>query len=84
MGGAWPLLKICCRVQLFRGALVSEGFRELQLPKLVAGAGEGGAAVFPTDYFGRPICLAQSPQLHKQMALCGRKRRVFTIGPVFR
>ncbi len=71
-------------MQLFRGALVSEGFRELQLPRFVAGAGEGGAAVFELDYFGQEACLAQSPQLHKQMSLCGRKRRVFTTGPVHR
>ncbi|ESQ54071.1 hypothetical protein EUTSA_v100249451mg, partial [Eutrema salsugineum] len=29
-------------------------------------------------------CLAQSPQLHKQMAICGDLRRVFEVGPVFR
>lgn len=81
---AWPLLRMCCHVQLFRGALVSVGFREVQLPKLVAGAGEGGAAVFTTDFFGQEVCLAQSPQLHKQMAICSGMSRVFTTAPVFR
>lgn len=28
--------------------------------------------------------MAQSPQLYKQMALCGDLERVFEIGPVFR
>jgi hypothetical protein len=33
---------------------------------------------------GRPGCLAQSPQLYKQMAICADFDRVFEIGPVFR
>ena len=28
---------------------------------------EGGANVFPVDYFGRPAYLAQSPQFYKQI-----------------
>ncbi len=32
----------------------------------------------------QPACLAQSPQLHKQMAIVGDLKRVFEIGPVFR
>ncbi|CAL5222285.1 g4624 [Coccomyxa viridis] len=71
-------------IQLFRGALCSEGIRELQLPKTIAGAGEGGAAVYKFEYHGQEACLAQSPQLHKQMALCTNMSRVFTTGPVFR
>lgn len=71
-------------VQLFREALLAEGFQEIHTPKLIAGASEGGAAVFHTDYMGRPGCLAQSPQLYKQMAICGDFDRVFEITPVFR
>jgi len=29
-------------------------------------------------------CLAQSPQLYKQMAICSDMKRVFETGPVFR
>lgn len=37
------------------------------------------------DYFGQKACLAQSPQLYKQMsAACADFERVFEIGPVFR
>lgn len=37
------------------------------------------------DYFGSQACLAQSPQLYKQMATaCADFERVFEIGPVFR
>jgi len=33
---------------------------------------------------GTEACLAQSPQLYKQMAICADFNRVFEIGPVFR
>uniref|UniRef100_A0A0D6R6A2 aspartate--tRNA ligase n=1 Tax=Araucaria cunninghamii TaxID=56994 RepID=A0A0D6R6A2_ARACU len=69
---------------LFRQVLISEGFVEIHTPKLIAGASEGGSAVFKLDYKGQPACLAQSPQLHKQMAICADFGRVFEIGPVFR
>ncbi|XP_059460896.1 aspartate--tRNA ligase 2, cytoplasmic-like [Corylus avellana] len=69
---------------VFRQFLLSEGFVEIHTPKLIAGSSEGGAAVFRLDYKGQPACLAQSPQLHKQMAICGDFGRVFEIGPVFR
>lgn len=70
--------------QLFREALLSEGFMEIHTPKLLSGASEGGAAVFKFDYMGRPGCLAQSPQFYKQMAICSDFGKVFEIGPVFR
>lgn len=70
---------------LFREALLVKGFVEIQTPKLLAGASEGGSEVFTTTYFGKPACLAQSPQLYKQMAAaCSDLERVFEIGPVFR
>ena len=64
--------------------LLSEGFQEIHTPKLIGGASEGGAAVFKLQYFGQPSCLAQSPQLYKQMAVMGGLDRVFEVGPVFR
>ncbi|KAL9167110.1 hypothetical protein ABFS82_05G075100 [Erythranthe guttata] len=45
---------------------------------------EGGSAVFRLDYKGTSACLAQSPQLHKQLSIVGDFDRVFEIGPVFR
>lgn len=71
-------------MQIFRKFLESEGFQEIHTPKLIAGASEGGSAVFKLDYKGQAACLAQSPQLHKQIAICGDKERVFEVGPVFR
>lgn len=67
----------------FRSQLSSQGFTEIQTPKLVAEATESGANVFKLDYFGRPAYLAQSPQFYKQM-LVGVYERVFEVGPVFR
>ncbi|XP_071926683.1 aspartate--tRNA ligase 2, cytoplasmic-like isoform X2 [Coffea arabica] len=70
--------------QLFRQFLLSEGCIEIHTPKLIPGSSEGGSAVFKLEYKGQPACLAQSPQLHKQMAICADFGRVFEIGPVFR
>jgi nondiscriminating aspartyl-tRNA synthetase len=67
----------------FREALERLGFVEIQTPKLVAAASEGGANVFAVDYFGRTAYLAQSPQLYKQV-LVGVFERVYETGPAFR
>jgi len=67
----------------FRDILMSENFTEIQTPKIVAAATEGGANVFQLDYFGRPAYLAQSPQFYKQI-MVGVFERVFEVGPVFR
>jgi len=60
------------------------GFREVHTSKLVAQATESGANVFPVDYFGRKVFLAQSPQFYKQMLMAAGFERVFEISPVFR
>jgi aspartyl-tRNA synthetase len=70
--------------RLFRSTMDSLGFQEIHSPCLIAGASEGGAACFRLDYLGRPACLAQSPQLYKQMALCADFERVYEVTPVFR
>ncbi len=67
----------------YRATLDRLGFVEIQTPKLVASATEGGSNVFEVDYFGRPAYLAQSPQFFKQM-LVGVFERVYEVGPVFR
>ncbi len=67
----------------FRDTLTQRGFTEIQTPKIVASATEGGANVFQIDYFGRPAYLAQSPQFYKQI-MVGVFERVFEVGPVFR
>ncbi|KAJ6813339.1 aspartate--tRNA ligase 2, cytoplasmic-like [Iris pallida] len=69
---------------IFRQYLRSKKFRSIHTPKLISGSSEGGAAVFKLDYKGQPACLAQSPQLYKQMAVSGCFGRVFEVGSVFR
>lgn len=58
-------------------------FVEIQTPKILAGATEGGAEVFKLDYFGQEGTLAQSPQFYKQI-MVGAFERVFEIAPAFR
>ncbi len=67
----------------FRDTLSARGFTEIQTPKLVAAATEGGANVFEVSYFDRKAYLAQSPQFYKQV-MVGVFERVFEVGPVFR
>ena len=67
----------------FRTVLDSHGFTEIQTPKLLETAPEGGANVFKVDYFGRDAYLAQSPQLYKQIMI-GALERVYEVAPAFR
>jgi nondiscriminating aspartyl-tRNA synthetase len=67
----------------YRKALDALDFTEVQTPKIVGSATEGGANVFALDYFGRPAYLAQSPQFYKQ-TMVGVFERVYETGPVFR
>lgn len=73
-------------VNYFRIFLLENDFTEIQTPKLLGTASESGASVFKLKYFSETenACLAQSPQLYKQMAICADFDRVFEIGPVFR
>jgi nondiscriminating aspartyl-tRNA synthetase len=70
--------------QYFRQFLIDLDFTEIHTPKLIGAASEGGANVFKLQYFGKEACLAQSPQLYKQMVLQGDLERVFEVAPVFR
>lgn len=70
--------------RLFREFLDGKGFTEIQSSKFQGSATESGASVFKVDYFRRPVYLAQSPQLAKQMCIAGDMERVYEIGPVFR
>uniref|UniRef100_A0AC11BJW8 Aspartyl-tRNA synthetase 1 n=1 Tax=Ovis aries TaxID=9940 RepID=A0AC11BJW8_SHEEP len=69
---------------LFRETLTNKGFVEIQTPKIISAASEGGANVFTVSYFKNNAYLAQSPQLYKQMCICADFEKVFCIGPVFR
>jgi aspartyl-tRNA synthetase len=66
-----------------RDTLRGEGFIEVNTPKIIGSASEGGANLFGFDYFKRKAYLAQSPQLYKEQLTLGLDR-VFEIGPYFR
>jgi len=71
-------------LQYGRDHLITEGFAEINSPKIIAAAAEGGTNLFPMMYFDTPAFLSQSPQLYKQLAILGGLERVFEIGPAFR
>ena len=70
-------------LRYIREFMYKNDFIEINTPKIVAGAAEGGAEVFKLDYFGQEATLAQSPQLYKQI-MVGVFERVFEIAPAFR
>tara|TARA_B100000686_G_scaffold251983_1_gene262577 strand:+ start:1574 stop:2905 length:1332 start_codon:yes stop_codon:yes gene_type:complete len=71
-------------LQYGRDHLIKEGFQEINSPKIIAAAAEGGTNLFPMKYFETDAYLSQSPQLYKQLAVLGGLERVFEIGPAFR
>ncbi len=66
-----------------REFLRGQEFVEIDTPKLLAEATEGGSEVFKLDYFGKTATLAQSPQFFKQI-MVGAYERVFEIGHSYR
>jgi len=66
-----------------REFLREEGFIEVNTPKIIATATEGGATLFPIFYYDREAFLTQSPQLYKEQ-LTMAFENVFEIGPIFR
>jgi aspartyl-tRNA synthetase len=59
------------------------GFIEVHTPRIIASATEGGAALFPVDYYDKQAYLAQSPQLYKEQLVIDFEK-VFEIGHFFR
>jgi len=60
-----------------------QNFVEINTPKMIATATEGGAALFPIFYSNKEAFLAQSPQLYKEQ-LTMSFEKVFEIAPIFR
>ena len=69
--------------QYLREFLIENEFTEIDTPKLLGAATEGGAEVFELDYFGKKATLAQSPQFYKQI-MVGAFERVFEINHAYR
>ncbi|MEM2928108.1 MAG: asparagine--tRNA ligase [Nitrososphaerota archaeon] len=59
------------------------GFIEVDCPIFITAACEGGATLFPVDYFGRKVYLSQSVQLYQEAAIGGLEK-VYSIQPSFR
>ena len=66
-----------------RNYLNSIDCTEICTPKIIAAPTEGGAEIFEMEYFGRKVCLAQSPQFYKQI-MVGVFDRVYEIGKAYR
>ncbi len=66
-----------------REYLYEKEFIEINTPKMIATATEGGAALFPIFYYNKEAFLAQSPQLYKEQ-LTMSFEKVFEIAPIFR
>ncbi len=66
-----------------REYLYEKNFLEINTPKMIATATEGGAALFPIFYYNKEAFLAQSPQLYKEQLTLSFEK-VFEIAPIFR
>ena len=71
-------------LKAIRDFLDERGFIEINTPKIVSAATEGGTALFPITYFEREAFLNQSPQLYKQMLIASGLDKVCEIAPIFR
>jgi asparaginyl-tRNA synthetase len=59
------------------------GFTLIDTPILSPGAAEGAGTLFPVDYFGERVFLAQTGQLYLESA-CMAFGKVYCFGPTFR
>jgi len=68
---------------VLRKIFLEKKFIEINTPKIIGSASEGGANLFSLDYFGKQAYLAQSPQLYKEQMTIGLER-VFEISSFYR
>jgi len=83
-----PKIKAVFKVQnqildSYREYMKSQGFSEFFAPTIVPVATEGGAEIFPIEYFKYKTFLAQSPQLYKQI-MVGVFEKAFTVSRAYR
>ena len=70
-------------LEIMRNFFTKKNFIEVNTPKIIGSASEGGSNLFSFDYFKRKGYLAQSPQLYKEQLVLSLDR-VFEIAPYFR
>jgi asparaginyl-tRNA synthetase len=70
-------------VDAIRRFFNDNGFTLIDTPILMAAAGEEEQSLFEVDYFGSPLFLTQTGQLHLECAAAGFGK-VYCFGPTFR
>ena len=70
-------------IHSFREFFYNKDFVEIQPPAIIATSTEGGTDLFKVDYFGKPVYLAQSPQLYKQLMAISMEK-VFSTTTIWR
>jgi aspartyl-tRNA synthetase len=66
-----------------REYMEENGYIEVNTPKIISTATEGGASLFSVLYYNRSAFLTQSPQLYKEQLVLPFER-VYEVGPAFR
>jgi asparaginyl-tRNA synthetase len=67
----------------FREYFMNNGFYEYHSPSFQSAQCEGGSTLFEVNYFGKPIFLTQTWQLHAEAGIFALEK-IFTIAPSFR
>jgi asparaginyl-tRNA synthetase len=57
-------------------------FTSIKSPIFMSSQAEGGSTLFSVDYFGKPLYLAQTWQLHAE-AMIFALEKIYTIAPSF-
>jgi asparaginyl-tRNA synthetase len=70
-------------VKAMRDYLDDNGFVLADTPILTPAAGEGTTTLFPVDYYGEQVYLAQTGQLYNE-AIAAAVRKTYCFGPTFR
>jgi len=80
----WAIQRIRATVtRAIRDWLDGHGFLNVDTPLLTATAAEGTTTLFPVDYFGERLYLAQTGQLYNEANIFAFGR-VYCFGPAFR
>lgn len=70
-------------IKAMRDYLDENGFVLADTPILTPAAGEGTTTLFPVDYYGEQVYLAQTGQLYNE-AIAASVRKTYCFGPTFR
>jgi len=80
----WAILRVrSSLVDAIRRYYHDRGFILIDTPIFAPSAGEGAQTLFPVEYFGQKVFLAQTGQLYVEAA-CMAHRKVYCFGPTFR